>query len=470
MASISSAGIGSGLDVESIITKLMTLEKQPVTQLQTQASTIQTKISAFGTLQSAVSTMRDAASALTKATTWGATAATSSDTSVASVATGTNAIAGNYAVTVQNLAASQSVASTSYASASALVGEGTLTLETGTWDMPEPGFVARATISAMNIAISNTDTLSDVRDKINAAGGGVTATIVTDSSGARLVLSSASTGLANGFRATGTGGAAGFTYDATDGSSPMTRTQTAADSKALINGLEVNSASNSLTDVVQGLTINLTKVSADPVQISVTQDNTSIKAAVNSFVTAYNALASTLKSQTKYDESTKTAGTLQGDSTAVSLQRQLRNLVVGDTGASSVFASLSQVGVEMQSDGSLKVNDTKLTSALGNLPELKKLFANVDASDDANDGIAQRLRAFGDAVLGTEGMLTTRTAGLNSSLTRNQNQQDVYTTRMEAVEKRLRAQYTALDTKMASATALNTYITQQIANWNKSTE
>jgi len=470
MASISSAGIGSGLDVESIITKLMSIEKAPVVQLQTQASAIQTKISAFGSLQSAVSTFRDAAQALTKSDTWGATTATSADAASVSAVGSSSALAGSYAVKVQSLAAAQSVASTAYASSSAVVGAGDMTIEVGAWDLTEPGFAARATINALSIPISSTDTLADVRDKINAAGGAVRASIVTDSSGARLVLSSSTTGASNGFRVTGSGGAAAFTYDATDGSSPMTRTQTASDAKAFVNGLEINSATNNLSDVIQGLTLNLNKVTTDTVQINVAQDNTAMKTSVQNFVNAYNSLASTLATQTKYDDATKTAGTLQGDSTAVALQRQLRSLVAAPSGASSVFSSLSQVGVELQADGTLKVSDTKLVSALSsNLAEVKKLFANTSLTDDTStNGVAQRLRSFGDTVLGTDGMLTTRKAGLSSNLTRNKDQQDAYTTRLESTEKRIRAQYTALDTKVASLTALNTYITQQITNWNKS--
>ena len=470
MASISSAGIGSGLDVESIITKLMSIEKAPVVQLQTQASAIQTKISAFGSLQSAVSTFRDAAQGLTKSDTWGATTATSADAASVSAVGSSSALAGSYAVKVQSLAAAQSVASTAYASSSAVVGAGDMTIEVGAWDLTEPGFAARATINALSIPISSTDTLADVRDKINAAGGAVRASIVTDSSGARLVLSSSTTGASNGFRVTGSGGAAAFTYDATDGSSPMTRTQTASDAKAFVNGLEINSATNNLSDVIQGLTLNLNKVTTDTVQINVAQDNTAMKTSVQNFVNAYNSLASTLATQTKYDDATKTAGTLQGDSTAVALQRQLRSLVAAPSGASSVFSSLSQVGVELQADGTLKVSDTKLVSALSsNLAEVKKLFANTSLTDDTStNGVAQRLRSFGDTVLGTDGMLTTRKAGLSSNLTRNKDQQDAYTTRLESTEKRIRAQYTALDTKVASLTALNTYITQQITNWNKS--
>lgn len=467
---ITSAGIGSGLDVESIITKLMTVERAPVTQLQTAASAIQTKISAYGSVQSAVSAFRDAALALTKASTWGVTSATSADTSAVTVSAAGTAATGNYSVSVQSLAAAQSVASTSFSASTATVGEGSLTIDVGSWDVGEPGFKARATINSMNIAISSTDTLADVRDKINAAAGGVSASIVTDSSGARLVLSSTSTGVDNGFRVTASGsGPAAFAYDATDGTAAMQRTQTAADAKARINGLDITSASNTLNDVVQGLTMNLQKVTTGDVQVAVAQDNTSIKSSLTNFTSTYNTLASLLASDTKYDDATKTAGTLQADSTAVSLQRQLRSLMGASFSASSTFPTLSSVGLEMQTDGTIKISDTKLNSALANLSELKKAFSNSSSgTDTTDDGFALKLSALGDQVLGTDGSLSARTAGLNSSLKDNQSQQDAITTRMTDTEKRLRAQYTALDTKMASLNTLSTYITQQIANWNKS--
>ena len=129
--------------------------------------------------------------------------------------------------------------------------------------------------------------------------------------------------------------------------------------------------------MVQGLTLNLSKVTTGNVQLTVTQDNTAIKKSIQDFVNSYNSLASQMAALTKYDDSTKTAGTLQGDSTAVSLQRQMRNLLTGASGASSVFATLSDAGIQMQATGQLSINDSKLTTALTNLPELKKMFRQL---------------------------------------------------------------------------------------------
>ena len=459
MASITSAGIGSGLDVESLITKMMSLEKRPLNLLQTQASTIQTKISAFGSLSSGMSTLRDAALALTRNEAWSATTGKSADATAVSVSSNGTAAAGDYSVEVQSLAKSQSVVSGTYASADALVGEGSL----------QVSFSGQPDFPPLNVSISAGDTLATVRSKINAAGAGVSAVIVNDATGARIVISSTKTGTENGFSVSGTGGGAAFSFDpANPQGSSMTQTQAAEDARATINGLPVTSASNTLSDVVDGVTLTLNKVSSSPVQVKVAKDDESMKASIQAFVEAYNGIAKQLAAQVKYDDTTKQAGTLQGDSTAVSMQRQLRGLITSTSGASGTFPNLSSVGLEMQRDGTLKINDTKLTAALQNPVELKKVFANSDPVNNANNGIARMVQAFGDNLLGSDGALTTRTEGLSDSLKMNTDRQDQALLRLDMVEKRMRAQYTALDTQMGSLSALSTYMTNQVAAWNKS--
>ncbi|HEY9063727.1 MAG TPA: flagellar filament capping protein FliD [Burkholderiaceae bacterium] len=475
--SVSSAGIGSGLDVSSIISKLMEVEKAPLTALQTKETSIQSTISTYGTLKSDVSDLRDAARTLIKPSTWSATTGTSSDATSVSVATGTNAATGNYSVQVQSLAAAQSTVSGTFSSADALVGSGTLHIDLGTWATGNASFTAKSGSSGVDITVSATDTLTTLADKITASSAGVNASVVTDASGSRLVLTSKTTGVDNAFRITAVdsdgantdaSGLSALAYDPAGGTTATTSTQSAANAKATINGLSVTSATNTLTDVIKGLTLTLNKVTTGPVQIGIAQDTSSIKTAVQSFVTAYNALSSLLSTDLKYDSSTSTAGPLQGDASAQSLQRQLRNLISGSSGGSSTFATLSSMGLEIQTDGTLKVNDTKLTAALANPAEMKKAFANADLNNASNNGFAQQLNLFGNSVLGGEGLLTTRIAGLNASLTRNQADQDKLQARLDATQARLTKQYNALDTKMASLTTLSNYVTQQIANWNKS--
>ncbi|HEY2188860.1 MAG TPA: flagellar filament capping protein FliD, partial [Caldimonas sp.] len=119
-------------------------------------------------------------------------------------------------------------------------------------------------------------------------------------------------------------------------------------------------------------------------------------------------------------------------------------------------------------DGSMTVNDSTLSNALGNLGELKKMFTNVNSADPTQNGFATQFRAATDSMLGIDGAVTTRTDGLNEQLQRNQSDQDTWNTRLAAIETRLRAQYTALDATMAQLTTQSSYLTQQIAQYNAS--
>jgi flagellar hook-associated protein 2 len=475
---ISSAGIGSGLDVNGIISKLMSVEQAPLTQLQTKAATIQTNISAYGAIKSAVSAFRDAASTLAQPTAWSATAGTSSDPTAVGVATSAGAPTGSYSILVQNLAASQSTVSGTFASGAALVGAGSLHVDLGTWSANQAGFTPQTGSTGMDIAVTADDTLATLSQKINDAGAGISAAVVTDSTGARLVLSSSTTGTTNGFRVTATDsdggntdatGLSGLAFDPAGGSVGSTITQAAGNAQATINGLPINSATNNLVNVLQGLTITLTKASTTPVQVSVAQDTKAIKDSVTAFVKAYNDLSTLISTDVKYDAGTSTAGPLQGDSAALSLQRQMRSILSSSSTASTAFSTLSQVGLQLQVDGTIKVNDAALSAAIANPTQIKALFTASNIIDPANSGFAQRFRSLGDAVLGIDGLITSRTDGLNKSLTRNHTDQDAVNQRLADTEARLRAQYTALDAKMATISTLSTYITQQIANWNKNT-
>jgi len=232
---------------------------------------------------------------------------------------------------------------------------------------------------------------------------------------------------------------------------------------ATLNGLAITSPSNTLTNIVDGVTLTLAKPTATPINVDVVQDNAALKKAVQTFADAYNALAKLLASDVKYDAASKTGGPLQGDSGAVGLQRQLRVLMGASSGASTIFTRLSDVGLEMQRDGSVTVNATRLDAGLANLPELKKLFANADTLVPANNGIARQLRTLADSMLGIDGALTTRADGLHKRVDLNKAQQDALELRVAQTEKRLRAQYTALDATLGKLTALSGYVTQQMA-------
>ncbi|MEY4752286.1 MAG: hypothetical protein RJA44_2096 [Pseudomonadota bacterium] len=467
MATISSIGLGSGLDANAIITQLMAIEKQPLTQMQTAATKLQDTLSSYGKVQSYVSALRDAAASLAGSSQWGQVATTSGDSTVFSAAPSTSttqATPGSHSVTVDKLASGQTLFSKTYASANDVVGGGSLTITIG-------GVGTVIPIDA------NPGTLASIRDQINAAGISVKASIVTDTSGARLIMRSTATGASQSFTVsvadndgdnTDAAGLSLLGYPPTAIGAPtevMTQAQPAQDASVTVDGVPVSWSTNTLTDVIQGVSLKLNKVSATPIDLTVAQDTTSIKKSITDFATAYNNLAKYLTDQTSYNAATKTGALLQGDSAVNALRTQMRSIVM-DTfgGASATFTRLAQIGLDPQTDGTIKINSTKLDTALTNPTAVQTLFAATDASGQANlQGFGVRLKAWGDTLLGLDGAITTRTNSLQTQIRANTKQQDDFNTRMTAVEKRMRAQYTALDTQMSKLNALSTYVSQQMA-------
>ncbi|MBQ0929730.1 flagellar filament capping protein FliD [Ideonella alba] len=471
MSTISSLGVGSGLDAETIIAKLMSIEHRQVDLLQTKQTEMKSQLSTVGTLKSLLSTMQDKAQALTSTSLWGQTTVSSSDATVATGTTATGTATGSYQVTVQALAASQTVTSTALASSSTELNEGSLTIQLGSWS--GSSFTAKTGSAPVSITIGAGDTsLSAIRDKINAAGAGVTATIVNDVNGARLSLRSTDSGAVNGFKITAAEttddgddatGLSMLGYDPSVGTPPMSLNQAGSNARALINGIQVESASNTLSNVSDGLSLTLNKVSATPVQLTVATDTSAIKTAVNDFITAFNALASNLQTNLKYDSGTKKAGALQGDRMAVNLQWGLRGVINQPSSASSVFSTLSSIGITMQQDGKLKLASSDFDDALSNQTELKKMLtANTGVA--GTTGFMTRFDDLAAALLDTEGSVTMREDGLQKAIDRNQKQQDAMEDRLTLTEKRLRAQYETLDTKMATLSTLASYVTRQFSS------
>jgi len=467
MASISSVGLGSGLDVKSIVSQLVALEKAPITALQTKEASIQTKIASFAQIKSLVATFSDAASKLSLDSGWSSlNIASSSPTSVNATVSGV-ATPGNYSFTVSQLSQAQTTAS-SVVPAGTVMGTGSITVQVGS-----------GAAKTIDIAAGDDTSLAGVASKINDAAAGVTASVVSDSTGQRLVLRSTSTGSASGFTVSASSVTTTTNPDgsvdtstSTGGLSQLTFSvkQAAQDTKAQINGVDITSSTRDFTTVVPGLTFTAAQVTTAPVDISVTADTAATKKNIQAFVDSYNAINDLLSSSVKYDADSKTAGGLQGDSTAVGLQNTLRSLVGTVTSTTGAFSRLSDIGISVLRGGNLSVDSTKLDKALStssSAADVKKLFATRDAGD-AGNGIAVKFKALTTQMLSFDGTFNTKTDSLNLEDKRNQSDQDKITARAAALEARLNAQYTALDTKMASLNSLSAYVTQQVTNWNKS--
>ncbi len=358
---LSSPGLGSGLDVNTIVGQLMAVEQRPLTLLSQKEASYQTKLTAYGALKGALSSFQTTMQSLSTATRFQSLTATSGDDSILTASSVSTATAGSYAIHVGNIAHSQVLAASGVASLQNPTSTGTLSIRVGS-----------GTLKTVTIDTSN-NTLAGLRDAINTAGAGVTATIVNDGSGTpyKLVLNGDTTGAANTIQITN-GLSAG---ELSDTVTSLAQVRAADDAALTINGVAVNSASNSVTAAIPGVTLNLQ--SGGDTTVTVASDTATAQSAVADFVKAYNDLNGTIGNLTAYDAKTKRGGPLLGDFTAQNLQVQIRNVLAQHlAGIGSSLSTLSQVGIAFQKNGALALDNSKLTSATGsNFRDLAALFA-----------------------------------------------------------------------------------------------
>lgn len=474
---ISSAGIGSGLDVSSIVTQLMNVERQPLTLLQTKASGLQTKVSAYGSIKSALSGLQDASAALQDSNLWKGRTFSSNNTSVATGSASSSALATSFSLEVVDMAQVQSIRSAAQPTGSTFGSDGRLDIQGGQWIGTD---FTVGSGSAVSIDIVSTDTLTDIATKINGASAGVTAVVVKNGANDQLLIRGNTTGDASGFQIKGfdgggteiTDGVTGvgtlaYDYDINASSFfGMTQTQAAQNSNILIDGIAVSSATNTVSDAVPGVTLNLLSKTTSAAQITVGVDKETVKTKIDAFQAAYNKVNSTLADLTKYDAASKRAGTLQGDSTAVSLQNILKSMIGSNGPSGTSLSRLSDMGLELQRDGSLGANSKKLSAALENLTNLNTFFTASNGST-ASDGIAKRMNDFIRTANGVDGNISGRSSALQSAVTRNSKDQEVVNMRLTKKQAQLYAQFNALDAKMGTLSSLNSFINQQVAQWNK---
>ena len=467
MATISSPGIGSGLDVKSIVAQLVALEKRPLTTIKVQAATVQARISAFGQIKSLISTLADAAGTLNSLTTYNAVTASSSNSATLAASAIGGTAANSFSVKVDSLATAQATASAALLPVGGALGAGTLRLQLGKWTVVPASFTPQSGVAAVDIAVSATDTVTDVASKINGANAGVSATVLNDVSGQRLLLRSSSTGEAAGFQLTVPTDADGNSADAAGLSRLVVGStiQYGADANIQINNIPVSSASNTFTNVVSGVTLTAGAVSATAVDVVVAPDQSVFKSAIDKFVAAYNTVNQSLNDLTKFDPATKSTGLLQGDPTAIGLQNALRGILQSTT-AGSAYTRLADIGITQQLGGDLAVDSTKLATALANGDQLKKLFKN-DNSNTLTNGVALKFNTFSRGLLAVDGLFSSKDASLKRALDLNAKQQTALNDKVARDETALNRRYSALDVQLSSLNALGAYVTQQVAQWNR---
>lgn len=466
---ITSTGMGSGVPIDTIVAQLVALERAPLAPLQTQATKFQSKISVMGTLSSMMTALGDLGTKLATPSSFQAVKGSSSTPTAVGITVATGTAPSSMSVEVQQLARAQSTASLAVPRDAAM-GTGSLRITLGDWS--SGSFVAGEAAAVDIEILEGEDTLTQIAAKINAANGGVTATVLRDASGERLLMRSRETGEAMGFemQVTDADGdpAAGLSRLAVQGGvASGVQITHGANALATINGIAIESASNTFADGIPGVTLQFSQITTAPVEIAVTLDKEAMTKTIQSFVDAYNSLNDMLTSVTGYNPDTKVAGSLQGDSTAVGLQNALRGMMRSFTPGGE-FTTLADIGIEIKSGGKMSINSTKLSTALDNPTAVQNLF-NADHIDPTAQGFGEKLKTFAEGFSGASGTLTSRTESLREAVKRNTKEQDKVNERATRAEARYLKQYNAMDAMVGQLNSLNAFVTQQIAQWNKST-
>ncbi len=397
---INAPGIGSGLDVNGIVSQLMAAERQPLVALTKQETVYTQKLSAFGQVRGALASFQSALQDLGSGSKFQAFSAIASDATVLSASASGTAIPGSYQIEVSQLAQQQKLASSGYATTDTVVGSGTLTIQFGTFDSGLNSFTANADKATKSIAIDPANnTLAGVRDAINAANAGVTATIVNDgsSAGNRLVLTSTDSGAANSLKITAAdadgnnldgSGLSALAYDPTAAAgSGKNLGQVAAAQDALlkIDGIAVKQSTNTVKNAIDGVTLNLAQTNVGKaLTLTVSRDTKTITDAVQAFVNAYNTANGTIKKLTAFNGPGAQNGILLGDGTARAIQVQMRNVLNTSIDSGGTLTTLSQIGVSFTSDGTLSLDSAKLNTAIStNFDDIAALFAKAGKTTDS---------------------------------------------------------------------------------------
>jgi flagellar hook-associated protein 2 len=459
MASISTLGVGSGLDLSTILDSLEAAEKAGLKPISTQQSSYTAKLSAYGTLKSALVSFQTANTALNKADLFTATTTSSSSSAFSATTTG-SAIAGKYTISVSQLAQAQTLTTTGTQTDSKTAiasADSSITIQQGGGKDP-----VKIDISAAN------SSLSGIRDAINKADAGVSASIINVGNGQyRLSVTANDTGSDNAMTISVSGDSAlqsFMGYDAS-GNGGMEESVTAQNAKLKVNNVDIENSSNTISDALEDITLTLNDTTTGNQTLTIAKDTSKSESAINAWVTAYNALQDTFSSLTKYtsvdagtDAQDTSNGALLGDSTLRTIQTQLKSMLSSSTG-SSAYKTLAQIGITSDpSTGKLTVDSTKLESALKtNSADIKDMFVG----DGKTTGITTTMGSNLTSWLSTTGIIQAATDGVSKTLNNLTTQYNAASDRIDTMMARYKAQFTQLDVLMNSLNSTSSYLTQQ---------
>jgi len=438
-------GVGSGLDIQGLVSQLVAAERAPQAQrLSRIESSARAQLSSLGNISSVLAQLKTAASAFGTASGFGARTVSLSTTTYLSATAGPQAQQGSYEIEVVSLARAGKLSSTPQATAGTSLGSGSLTLNVGS---------ANFTVNAGGDPI----TLEGLRDAINNASdnAGVSASLVTTDDGVRLVLTGRETGSAKALSISGTGDLAAF-------ATAFTVNATAANAQVRVDGNLASSSTNTFASVIPGVSFTATKSETDPATtrttLTVGRDDGAARKQAEAFVTAVNSVLSTVKVATLANPDTGVTSPLTGDALPRSLVSQLRNAIGASVPGQPVgFESLNSVGITFQADGSLKLDAARFDAAMNANPQaVAKLF-----SGDGSTG--KRVADLVDSFTGTNGVITSRNKAINDRLNDVTRQREALDVRMERVQKTYLAQFTAMEKIVAQLQGTSSFLANQLS-------
>jgi flagellar hook-associated protein 2 len=458
VASSSSAAAagGSVIDVSSLVSQLVAATRAPQDSIiSNETQTVTTQISALGTLKGALSTFQSSLSAIDTATAFNAESANTSNSAVFTATADSDATTGSYSIGVTQLAQSEQIVSNAFTGTNATLGTGTLQLSMGGTSFSVP-------------VNSTNNSLAGLAASINSASGnpGITATVINGTDGAHLVLSSTQTGAANTIQVTETDGGtalSALTYG-TGNTTNYKQNSIAQNAEFTVSGIAHTSASNTVSDALNGVTLTLTGTTpatgtGSTATLSVSSDQSTITTNVQAFVTAYNTMVGTITPLGSYDQASGTAGPMLGDPVLSGIQNEIKASLYGlvNTG-SSTYNSLASVGITTNSDGTLSFNQAQFQTALNASPSaVSSLFSS-------STGVAATLNTTINNELASGGVIDSRSTTLVTQENDLTQQTDQLNTQMTALTASLTQQYSTLNTLLSSLQSTSSYLSQQFAS------
>ncbi len=452
MATITSLGVGSGLDLTGLLDQLQDAERGKLAPITRQKEQQQAKISAFGQLQTSLNGFQDALAKINDPKLYQSLSANVRGDAIKATTTA-SALPGSYRVEVSQLATSGTLAS------NRITGEKNAALD-----------LQGATAIRLNFGNSDTikidlaadSSLTDIRDAINAnKEAGVNATIINDGTGYRLALSSKTTGADASIASFGFVDAAGATVAGPFAEDAATK-QAGEDAALTVNGIAISNANNQIEGAIQGVTLNLAELSIADGEtatstVNVERDTLKQREAISGFVKAFNDLKGTIGKLTSFNGDSETAGELVGDSTVRTIESRLRSVLTGGV-AGGELSTLNQLGITLQRDGTLEMDDDTISDLVANNPQA---LSDFFVGGEAGNGLAAQLDSTVERMLGDNGVVKLAISGAENRVKSLDERYERMEVTIERTISRYRTQFGQLDSMIAQMNSMSTYLTQQ---------